>query len=176
MARWIWRASRTATRAGLLGSGSGVIYNERCVQVADILGDIGPRAVDAMPALIQLCHHEKPSVRQFAVESIGIVGQVASAAPIEFVNALRDDDALVRHYAALSAARFGARAAALPGIVDALKENLYHDHHHVRGWSIEALHRLGTSDGLDTSLKYLMATRGDYAHTSGEPWSYDLQR
>ena len=149
---------------------------ERCVQVADILGDIGPRAVDGLPALIQLCHHEKPSVRQFAVESIGIVGQVAAAAPVELVNALRDDDALVRQYAALTAARFGARAARLTGIVDALKDNLYHDHHHVRGWSIEALQRLGTTDGLDTALKYLMAARWDYAHTSGEPWSYDLQR
>ena len=149
---------------------------ERCVQVADILGDIGPRAVDGLPALIQLCHHEEPSVRQYAVESIGIVGQVAAAAPVELVNALRDDDALVRQYAALTAARFGARAARLTGIVDALKDNLYHDHHHVRGWSIEALQRLGTTDGLDTALKYLMATRWDYAHTSGEPWSYDLQR
>ena len=165
-------AAAVAPLLGLL-DGAGT---ERCVQVADILGDIGPRAVDAMPALIQLCHHEKPSVRQFAVESIGIVGQVASAAPVELVNALRDDDALVRHHAALSAARFGARAAALPGIVDALKDNLYHDHHHVRGWSIEALQRLGTPDGLDVALKYLMATRWDYAHTSGEPWSYDLQR
>ena len=149
---------------------------ERCVQVADILGDIGPRAADGLPALIQLCHHEEPSVRQYAVESIGIVGQVAAAAPVELVNALRDDDALVRQYAALTAARFGARAARLTGIVDALKDNLYHDHHHVRGWSIEALQRLGTTDGLDTALKYLMATRWDYAHTSGEPWSYDLQR
>ena len=165
-------AAAAAPLLGLL-DGAGP---ERCVQVADILGDIGPRAVDAMPALIQLCHHEKPSVRQFAVESIGIVGQVAAAAPVELVNALRDDDALVRQYAALTAARFGARAARLTGIVDALKDNLYHDHHHVRGWSIEALQRLGTTDGLDTALKYLMATRWDYAHTSGEPWSYDLQR
>ena len=165
-------AAAVAPLLGLL-DGAGP---ERCVQVADILGDIGPRAVDGLPALIQLCHHDDPGVRHYAVESIGIVGQAASAAPVELVDALRDDDALVRQYAALSAARFGARAGVLLGIADALKDNLYHDHHHVRGWSIEALQRLGTLDGLDTALKYLMATRWDYAHTSGEPWSYDLQR
>lgn len=149
---------------------------ERCVQVADILGDIGPRAVDALPVLIQLCHHDDPVVRHYAIESIGIVGQAGPGAPEELVAALRDDDAIVRHYAALTAARFGTRAAGLPGIVDALKNNLYHDHHHVRGWSIEALQRLGTPDGIDAALRYLMAARWDYAHTSGEPWHYDLQR
>lgn len=149
---------------------------ELCVQVADILGDIGPRAADALPVLIQLCHHRDPRVRQYAIESVGIVGQVASEAPLELVEGLRDEDALVRHHAALAVARFGPKAAALPGIVDALKENLYHGHHYVRGWSIEALQRLGTRDGLDSALRYLMATRWDYAHTSGEPWHYDLQR
>ena len=148
----------------------------RCVQVADILGDIGPRAIDALPALIQLCRHEDPAVRQYAIESVGTVGQAVQTAPVEVVDTLRDRDALVRQYAALTAARFGARAAGLPGIVDALKDNLYHDHHHVRGWSIEALQRLGTADGLDTALRYLMTTRWDYAHTSGEPWHYDLGR
>ncbi len=149
---------------------------ELCVQVADILGDIGPRAADALPVLIQLCHHDDPRVRQYAIESVGIVGQVASEAPSELVDGLRDDDALVRHHAALAAARFGPKAGALPGIVDALRENLYHGHHHVRGWSIEALQRLGTHDGLDAALRYLMAARWDYAHTSGEPWHYELQR
>ena len=147
-----------------------------CVQVADILGDIGPRAADALPVLIQLCHHDDPRVRQYAIESVGIVGQVASAAPAELVDAIRDPDAIVRHHAALTAARFGPKAAALPGIVDALTENLYHAHHHVRGWSIEALQRLGTHDGVDAALRYLMAARWDYAHTSGEPWHYDLGR
>ena len=147
-----------------------------CVQVADILGDIGPRAADALPVLIGLCHHDDARVRQYAVESVGIVGQTASSAPIEVVDLLRDEDALVRHHAALAAARFGARAAGLPGIVDALTDNLYHAHHHVRGWSIEALQRLCTPDGFDAALKYLMATRWDHSHTSGEPWHYDLRR
>ena len=147
-----------------------------CVQVADILGDIGPRAADALPVLIQLCHHDDPRVRHYAIESVGIVGQLESEAPVELVDAIRDPDAIVRHHAALSAARFGAKAAALPGIVDALRDNLYHDHHHVRGWSIEALQRLGTPEGFDAALKYLMATRWDHSHTSGEPWHYDLRR
>lgn len=147
-----------------------------CVQVADILGDIGPRAADALPVLIQLCRHDDPRVRHYAIESVGIVGQSESEAPVELVDAIRDPDAIVRHHAALSAARFGRKAAALPGIVDALSDNLYHDHHHVRGWSIEALQRLGTPDGFDAALKYLMATRWDHSHTSGEPWHYDLRR
>ncbi len=150
--------------------------SELCVQVADILGDIGPRAADSLPVLIQLCHHDDPRVRQYAIESVGIVGQAGSDVPIEVVDLLRDPDAIVRHHAALAAARFGPKTAALPGIVDALRDNLYHDHHHVRGWSIEALQRLGTPDGFDAALKYLMATRWDHSHTSGEPWHYDLRR
>ena len=97
-------------------------------------------------------------------------------APAELVDALGDGDALVRQYAAVSVARLGARAGSLPGVVDALKKNVVHGHHHVRGWSIEALRRLGTLEALDAAFDYLITTRWDYAPWSGEPWEYDLKR
>lgn len=149
---------------------------ELLAAIADILGDIGPAAVDALPALTQLLHHEEPRVRQYAAEAIGTVGQACAEVPAELVDALGDDDALVRQYAAISVGRLGDRAGALPGVVDALKENLAHGHHHVRGWSIEALRRLGTPEALNTALDYLMTARWDYAPWSGEPWEYDLKR
>ena len=145
-------------------------------RIADILGDIGPDAVDALPVLTRLLRDKDPCVRQYAAEAIGTVGQGSDTVPAELVGALGDDDALVRQYAAVSVARLGARAGSLPGVVDALKENLAHGHHHVRGWSIEALRRLGTPDALDAALDYLMTTRWDYAPWSGEPWEYDLKR
>ncbi len=144
--------------------------------IVDVLGDIGPDAIGALPALIGLLHDEDPRVRQYAAEAIGTVGQGSAAAPAELVDALGDDDALVRQYAAVAVARLGARAGSLPGVVDGLKENLVHGHHHVRGWSIEALRRLGTPEALDAALNHLMTVRWDYAPWSGEPWEYDLQR
>lgn len=149
---------------------------ELLAAIADILGDIGPDAVDALPALVRLLRADDPRVRQYAAEAIGTVGQACDAAPAELVDALGDDDALVRQYAAVSVARLGARAGSLPSVVDALKENLVHGHHHVRGWSIEALRRLGTPNALNAALDHLMTTRWDYAPWSGEPWEYDLKR
>ena len=144
--------------------------------VVDILGDIGTDAADALPAVTRLLRHEDPRVRQYAAEAIGTIGQASDVAPEELVDALGDDDALVRQYAAVSVARLGERAGSLPGVVDALKDNLAHDHHHVRGWSIEALRRLGTPDALAAAVDYLMTTRWDHAPWSGEPWEYDLKR
>ena len=115
-------------------------------------------------------------MRQYAAEAIGTVTQAGAEAPAELVDAVGDDDALVRQYAAISIARFGTRAGSLPGVVEALKENLGHGHHHVRGWSIEALRRLGTPEAFDAALDYLMTVRWDYAPWSGEPWEYDLKR
>jgi hypothetical protein len=143
------------------------------VRIADLLGDIGPRAVGALPDLIRLLEDDDPHVRQHAVSAIGIVAQAGSTAPTELVDALRDDNALVRQEAALAVARLGKRGCSLPGMVSALEQNLYHDHHHVRGWSIEALKRLDTPDALETALKYLTATRWDHSPTSGDPWSYE---
>ena len=149
---------------------------ELLAAIADILGDIGRDAVDALPVLTQLLRHQEPRVRQYAAEAIGTVGQASAEAPAQLVDALGDDDALVRQYAAVSVARLGPRAGSLPGVVDALKQNLVHGHHHVRGWSIEALRRLGTPEALDAALNYLMTARWDYAPWSGEPWEYDLKR
>lgn len=150
--------------------------SELLAAIADILGDIGPDALDALPALTRFLRHKDPRVRQYAAEAIGTVAQTSAEAPAELVDALGDDDALVRQYAAISVARLGPRAAALPGVVDVLGENLVHGHHHVRGWSIEALRRLGTPDALNAAVDYLMTARWDYAPWSGEPWEFDLKR
>ncbi len=149
---------------------------ELLAAIADILGDIGPGAIDALPTLTRLLRHRDPRVRQYAAEAIGTVTQAGAEAPAELVDAVGDDDALVRQYAAISVARLGTRAGSLPGVVEALRENLGHGHHHVRGWSIEALRRLGTPDAFDAALDYLMTVRWDYAPWSGEPWEYDLKR
>ncbi|MCY3821069.1 MAG: HEAT repeat domain-containing protein [Gammaproteobacteria bacterium] len=111
-----------------------------------------------------------------SAEAIGAVGQASAEVPVELVDGPGDDDALVRQYAAISVGRLGARAGALPRVVDALKENLVHGHHHVRGWSIEALRRLGTAEALNAAVDYLVTARWDFAPWSGEPWEYDLKR
>ena len=110
------RRSDSAAVAPLLDLVDGA-RPELLAAIADILGDIGPDAVDAVPALTRLLQDKNPRVRQYAAEAIGMVAQARAEAPAELVDALGDDDALVRQYAAVSVARLGARAGSLPGVV-----------------------------------------------------------
>jgi hypothetical protein len=137
-------------------------------RIADVLGDIGPPAKEALPALVVMLTHSDPLVRRYAAEAIGIVGQGVDVAPSELVMSLRDDDALTRRNAELAIARLGSRAAGLEGLVEALRDNLYHDHHHVRGWAIEALQRVGDADAMVVVLRYLQTARWDYQPRSGD--------
>ncbi|MEE9253527.1 MAG: HEAT repeat domain-containing protein, partial [Pseudomonadales bacterium] len=141
---------------------------ELTARIADVLGDMGPRARASLPSLAAMLTHADPVVRRYAAEAIGIVGQGVDAAPPELVGSLCDDDALTRRNAALAIARLGRRAARLEGLVEALRDNLYHDHHHVRGWAIEALQRLDSADATAVVWRYLQTVRWDSQPRSGD--------
>ena len=80
---------------------------------------------------------------------------------------LLDEDAIARRNATFAIARLGERAHH-PEIVGHITNNLYHWHHHVRGWSIEALLRLQDPQATKAALSYLSAARWDETPKSGD--------
>ena len=88
-----------------------------------------------------------------------------------------DEDAIVVRNATFAISRLGGKACT-DSIVDKIDRNLSHWHHHVRGWSIEALQRLKDSRAMELALKYLMSARWDPALKSGdrEPTAETMRR
>ena len=138
------------------------------VRALDVLGDIGPPAAVALPAVLQAIHHEDPNVRRYAVEAAGTIAQGTPLGASKLLAPLQDEDALVRRNAATAAARLARNLTNPDVLVPALTENLYFWHHHVRGWSIEALQRLPSAKATQAAMRYLSTTRWDPTPKSGD--------
>ena len=112
------------------------------VRIIDVIGDIGPKAVAAVPQITKLSNSPEPAVRRAAIEALGMLVQRQTsldvAAGDALSQALGDDDAIVVRNATFAVARLGAKACT-EHIVDQVARNLDHWHHHVRGWIIETL-------------------------------------
>ena len=80
---------------------------------------------------------------------------------------LGHEDAIVVRNATFAVSRLGAKACT-ETIIDKIDRNLSHWHHHVRGWSIEALQRLENPRAMQLAVKYLMSARWDPALKSGD--------
>ena len=138
------------------------------VRVIDVLGDIGAEAADALPRLIDAMRDDDPNVRRYAVEAVGTVAQGRPVDAQVLNDALSDEDAHVRRNAAMTAARLGPDLRDDDVLVPPLADNLQFWHHHVRGWSIEALQRLKSPEATRVALRYLMTARWDHAPKSGD--------
>ena len=138
------------------------------VRVLDVLGDIGPPALASLPAILDRTGDEDPNVRRYAVEAVGTVAQGRPFDARLLIDALRDEDALVRRNAALAVARLGPDLRGDDALVPLLADNLHFWHHHVRGWSIEALQRLKSPRATQAALRYLMTARWDHTPKSGD--------
>ena len=140
-------------------------------RIMDVIGDIGPKAVDAVPEATTLSASPEPLVRRASVEALGLLTQqhttLDAAVVAALARALDDEDAIVVRNATFAVSRLGAKACT-QSIVDQLHSNLDHWHHHVRGWSIEALQRLDDPKALKIALRYLMAARWDPSTKSGD--------
>jgi hypothetical protein len=141
------------------------------VRIIDVIGDMGPRAADAVPQITRLSASPEPSVRRTSVEALGMLTQQQSPLDAVVVDALSraldDEDAIVVRNATFAVSRLGA-SACTEHIVDQLYKNLDHWHHHVRGWGIEALQRLDDPRALQLALRYLTAARWDPSTKSGD--------
>ena len=141
------------------------------VRIIDILGDIGPRAVSTAETLATYANHAEPTVRCYALEALGLVISHNAEIDQTFLDTLSaglvDEDAIARRNATFAIARLGERANS-PEIVQRVTDNLYHWHHHVRGWSIEALLKFQDSQAMKSALSYLSAARWDEMPKSGD--------
>ncbi len=141
---------------------------ELAARIIDVLGDIGPPAASALTELTAAMGHEDVNVRRYAAEAVGTVAQGTAFDAEVLAAPLADDDALVRRNAALSTARLAPEIGVRDDLVPALARNLYHWHHHTRGWSIEALQRLASPAAHQVALRYLAAARWDPMPKSGD--------
>ena len=141
---------------------------ELAARIIDVLGDIGPPAASALTELTAATGHEDVNVRRYAAEAVGTVAQGTDFDAEILAAPLADDDALVRRNAALATARLAPEIGVRDDLVPALTRNLYHWHHHTRGWSIEALQRLASPAATQVALRYLAAARWDPMPKSGD--------
>ena len=141
---------------------------EDAARVIDVLGDIGPPACAALPALREALAHRDVNVRRYAVEAIGTVAQRQPTPAHHLAAPLMDDDALVRANAALAAARLAEDFDDADDLVPALRANLAHWHHHVRGWAIEALLRLPSPLATEAAIAHLRTARWEPMPKSGD--------
>ncbi|MHC4201263.1 MAG: HEAT repeat domain-containing protein [Planctomycetota bacterium] len=124
-------------------------------QVAVTLGEIGPEAEEAVPALVKALMREETDMRpgigrrhwyarKAAVEALGKIGPVAVPALVE---ALQHKGSALRHAAAEALAGIGPRAkGAIPGLERALRDEAKH----VREAAAEALRKINV--GADESV------------------------
>lgn len=145
--------------------------SELLTRVVDVLGDIGPAAERALPILITLADHKEPSVRRYVAEAIGMIAERKTHLDDRCIEALAqlstDEDALTRRNAVFAVAKLSTLAKS-DTIITALKNNLFHWHHHVRGWSVEALRRIDDKEATAYLLQYLSMTRWDPLPKSGD--------
>ncbi|HEY6554076.1 MAG TPA: HEAT repeat domain-containing protein [Vicinamibacteria bacterium] len=78
---------------------------------ARILGEIGPAARDAAPALAQALKDGDPAVRQNAAQALGYIGPGAKVAAPALITALSDKEAPVRRSAAFALGKVGSLEA-----------------------------------------------------------------
>ena len=121
------------------------------------LGEMGPIAAEAVDALIALLMDESEEVRRHATSALGMIKVPPSKTVPALVKVLRNpEDTDLAFFAAQALTRIGPDATeAVPALRDALmSESAY-----VRGFSSEALSRIGTAEALQALVPFLRTSR-----------------
>jgi HEAT repeat protein len=107
------------------------------------LGELGPAARDAVPALAEALEDRELSVRWDAAKALGKIGAAAARAVPALTAVLHEqDDAIVRQRAVVALGEIGPAArAAVPALIGVLKESAQHLDEHAG----EALVRIGSA-------------------------------
>ena len=114
------------------------------------LGEMGPSARTALPALVAAQNDTDAGVRALVLRSLGSVGAGAPEAVEALRKALRDGLGDDRWKAARSLGKLGPAARiAIPDLVAALRD----ENGHVRRHAAVALGRLGPADGVPQALE-----------------------
>ena len=123
---------------------------------AEVLGDMGLDAQEAVPALMRAVRDESDAVRSHAAEALGTTGQLSASAVPALITALQDAEESVRRNAVFALAQLGPHAR---DAVRALQNVLFDKNRYVRGDAAHALHRIGTKEASDVLLHYLTMFR-----------------
>ncbi len=138
------------------------------------LGEMGPVAAEAVDALIALLTDESEEVRRHATSALGMIKVPTSKTVPALVKVLRNpEDTDLAFFAAQALTRIGPDATeAVPALRDALmSESAY-----VRGFSSEALSRIGTAEALQALVPFLRTARWfNYVKKSVPAFSIELR-
>lgn len=122
-----------------------------------VLGEIGPEAKEAVPALSKaLVEDEDAMVRQQAAEALRDIGPAAKEAVPALIQALKDENEDVRMYAAIALGKIGD-ARAVETLFQALKD----ENKDVRGAAARALEKLGWKPKSDTEKAWYLFAKND---------------
>ena len=121
------------------------------------LGEMGPVAAGAVDELIVLLADESEEVRRHATSALGMIKEPVSKTVPALVQVLEDrEDTDLAFFAAQALTRIGPDATAA---VPALREALMSESAYVRGFSSEALSRIGTAEALQALVPFLRTAR-----------------
>ena len=121
------------------------------------LGEMGPAAAEAVDELVALLIDESEEVRRHATSALGMIKVPVSKTVPALVDVLEDrEDTDLAFFAAQALTRIGPDATeAIP----ALREALMSESAYVRGFSSEALSRIGTAEALQALVPFLRTAR-----------------
>ena len=138
------------------------------------LGEMGPVAAEAVDVLITLLTDESEEVRRHAVSVLGMIKVPTSKTVPALVEVLADrEDTDLAFFAAQALTRIAPEATeAIPALGEALmSESAY-----VRGFSSEALSRIGTPEALQALVPFLRTSRWfNYVSKSVPAFSVELK-
>ena len=121
------------------------------------LGEMGPVAAEAVDGLIALLTDESEEVRRHATSALGMIKVPVSKTVPALVEVLEDrEDTDLAFFAAQALTRIGPDATEA---VPALREALMSESAYVRGFSSEALGRIGTAEALQALVPFLRTAR-----------------
>ena len=121
------------------------------------LGEMGPVAAEAVDGLIALLTDESEEVRRHATSALGMIKVPVSKTVPALIEVLEDrEDTDLAFFAAQALTRIGPDATEA---VPALREALMSESAYVRGFSSEALGRIGTAEALQALVPFLRTAR-----------------
>ena len=121
------------------------------------LGEMGPVAAASVDGLIALLTDASEEVRRHATSALGMIKVPVSKTVPALIRVLEDrEDTDLAFFAAQALTRIGPDATEA---VPALREALMSESAYVRGFSSEALSRIGTAEALQALVPFLRTAR-----------------
>ena len=138
------------------------------------LGEMGPVAAEAVDGLVALLTDESEEVRRHATSALGMIKVPVSKTVPALIDVLEDrEDTDLAFFAAQALTRIGPDATEA---VPALQEALMSESAYVRGFSSEALGRIGTPEALQALVPFLRTARWfNYVKKSMPAFSIELK-